>query len=172
MLSMFWPYSYNLERVMEYTNVTFDTHITNPISSLSYQVNLGPQCGYSNINVILIYSVKCRQLGYDINSILTSEIISDIRITLNVFASLLFFKSWLRPVENLDEDICDAILANFTLQNIKKCLIDKSWYDLDLYEIYKKSNTNVGNEVIDILNHMFTLPKKSIIKSGLVKIKR
>lgn len=153
--------SYDLIKIMKYTHIKHDE---NPISILKYQIYIGSRCCYSNINIILIYAVRCRQLGYDISNIITSEIIQNIKVIRATFALLLFPGSWLRPVENLNNDVCDAIYTHFSMEYIKGRLAEKLNPDTDLYEIYKKGD--ISNEVLDILNYIFTLPKNSTIKSG------
>ena len=58
----------------------------NAISTLQRHVNIGPRCCYSNINVILIYMVRCQELGLDITKIITPALIKDIKTTRNAFA--------------------------------------------------------------------------------------
>ena len=78
-------------------------------------------------------------------------------------ATLLFFGSWLRPLTNLDGDTCDAIYTHLTIGHIKNKVLNQS----DLYSLYKQyKDKDLPSEVYDILDGIFTLPEKSIIKSG------
>ncbi|CAH6419038.1 Hypothetical protein HVR_LOCUS227 [uncultured virus] len=152
--------SYGLSRVMDYTRISKEK---DPISSLEYQVSVGSQCAYSNINSILIYMVRCQELGYNISKIVTSEVIADIKATRNAFATLLFLGSWFRPLPNLNDDVYDAIYTHCTIKNIK----DKVKNYPDLHYLYKEhKEKQLPSEVLDMMNNVLSLPKKSIIKSG------
>ena len=155
--------SYDLNKVMRYTTMNLRQHSSERkdlISLLREQVNAGAFRGYSNLNIILIYMVACKQLGYDVTHIVTQDIINDMKMTRNIFASLLFFGTLLQAVEVSDEDVWDAIYTHFDLNYLKTRLSEKIQCNECLEDMDE-------NKVVDILTYVYELPKKSVIKSGM-----
>lgn len=145
--------TYDLEKVINYTR---NKNNSDPVNLLQQQINIGPQYYYSNIDIILIYMVRCQELGYDITNIITHEIIANIKYVLNAFSCLLHFGTWLRPFKNLDDDTCNAIYNNFTFEYIK----NKSAKFPNLFFLYKENR-----DIYSILQDIFTLPKTTVIRS-------
>lgn len=154
--------AYDYARVLEYTK-SHDNY--DALQSLRRQLSICQRCAYSNINVIIILMVRCQQLDIDISDLITKEFIQDIKITGNVFATLLFFGKWLQPIKTSDRDVTDAIYTHLTLANISSKIVNCP----DFYEIYLQYKDKVNelpNDIKVILSDLFHLPKKSVIKSG------
>jgi hypothetical protein len=93
------PNSYDLNKVRNYTGsyIQTDDWVSDPISNLKKRVDWGSNITYSNINIILIYAMRCRNLGYSIQDIITPELIQEMRLIRNTFALLLFINTYLKP---------------------------------------------------------------------------
>ena len=69
-------------------------------------------------------------------------------------------------MDGLDDDTFDAIYTHFNIGFIKGEVF-KQQHCPDLYSLYKEyKDKKLPYEVYEILNDIFTLPEKSIIKSG------
>lgn len=169
--------TYNFDQVIKYTRLNSKWSDNDPLLQLTRQLEAGSKCAYSNINIILIFMVRCQQLGHDVSQIITKDIILDIKNTINAFASLLFLETWFTPVKTLDQsDISDAIYTHLTLDTIKsKCSTLP-----DLFEIYKQNispetktlSDNPSSEIVNMISNIFILPKKSIVESGIQCVKK
>jgi hypothetical protein len=161
--------NYNLENVIGYTQINKKSESSDVKSELIYQLELGAKCAYSNINIILIYAVRCQQVGYNILDIITQDIISDIKNTINAMSSLLFIGTMLRPVENFNDGyVADAIYTHLTLAHLKnKCSNLPNLYDL--YRQYINEDIGlISQEHIDMISDIFILSKKCTVKSGFL----
>ena len=96
--------------------------------------------------------VRCQELGYDIGSVITSELIREMWITRNAFAILLFIHTYLVPVPDLDKEVCDSIFTYFTLTYFK----EKTATLPDLYTIYQTGE--LPDSIRERIEDIFTLP--------------
>lgn len=140
--------SYDWNKVLKYTNIKIDQ---SPVELLKEQIEIGVRCNYANINVILIYMVRCLQSGYE--NIITKEIINDIKLTSKALSFLLFIGNRIRTRKGFRRgDITEAVYTCLTINELKNRLKDIEF-----------SIEDFKPEYIDIL----TLPEKLTIKSGL-----
>lgn len=152
---------YGLSKILDYTkrqNTTFN---------LNEEICRGKRIGYSNINTILITAWRCYQIGKDVSLLINDDLFKDIDLTINTFATLLYFDRYLKPKRNYENDdnsdYVDAVYTHLTFDNIKQILKE---YPTNLGDLL----TLVDNPTNDLLNHLiniFSLPTKSIIKSGM-----
>ena len=158
---------YGKEKVLRYTK-TNKNH-KDYLEDLKHQIDIAIKCGYSNINVIIIYMLRCRQLGHDIKSIVTDDFIMKSWSIYNTYALLLFMHKWIKPRYNFNEDPDkhDAIYTHLTLNNISNKLINSP----DLYKIYqeyKDKPAELPEDIKLLLLSALELPKTSIIKTGIL----
>ena len=142
--------TYDLAKIIPYTSkISKD-----PLTLLQSEVDLSRRCAFSNINCILIYMVRCQELGHNIDSLITPELIREMWITRNAFAILLFIHTYFVPVPNLDDDMCNCIFTYFTLKYFKEQMATLP----DLYTIYQTGELPDALRIQ--MEAMFTLPSQ------------
>jgi len=131
----------------------------NITSVLQTKINYGSNIGYTNLDEILLHTIKAHQLGHNIFNIITPDLIQDIKATINVFASLLFFESYIIPVEDLNKYTLIGIRKYFTLSQIKNRILGYP----NLYQIYKSNELSI--DLFHMISSIYTLPQKIVVDS-------
>jgi hypothetical protein len=115
---------------------------------LGDQLKRGPSICYSNINIILIYYVRCQQLGYNVDGILN---IPEMKKCLNVISTFLFLEKWLK----CHNKQCDKI--NISFENLLEN-IDSQYDYLDIFSQYEDSE-KLPEDVEQSLLKLYNLPE-------------
>lgn len=157
---------YNLDKVLtKYANIPDPEDQTDSFTAFEHQVKIATTCGFSNINVLLIFMMRCQQEGIDIKEHITDNFINQAKMTCNAFASLLMFHTWLRPYSSqMDTNLTDAVYTHFNLKSITNKLTLNSPDFLNIYLEYK--DNSLPENIKEILADIFILPKITIIQSG------
>lgn len=160
---------YTLKKIINrYTQSRLLT-LDNVLFSLKCQVDLGPKILFSNINIILIYAARYRQLGGDLSELpFMQSLESRIQSSIGIFYFLMLIGHGIEAdyslLDSLSKEerqgIFDAIYTHYSSEK----LIDKfSEIGISLHEIYK----NPDPESIRILLNLVELPKTSVILTGM-----
>jgi hypothetical protein len=147
-----------LKNTLDHIELCRDNEEYDVLELLQYQLNIGKDIGYSNLNIILIYAARCQMLnvGCTID-------IEDIKTTFDVFSSLLYFDKYIVPATNLKRKDYDNIFENMTLDKLKEKFRNIHY---DFYEIYK--NGVVTSKIVETLINLFTFEdsKPFILSKG------
>jgi hypothetical protein len=129
----------------------------NIMLSIQSKINYSSKIGYTNLDIILAHTIRAHELGHNIFNIITPELIQDIKATISVFGSLLFFGTYIIPNEDNDENVCLAVGEYFNIVWLKNRMIGYP----DFYQIYKTNK--ISDDVFYMLSSLYILPPRDDI---------
>ena len=166
---------YTLEKIIDnYAKAKLETQSTVELGeTIKSQVQHGINISYSNINLLLIYIARAKQVGIPTSAFLSSEDIDE--LYKNIEGTIQFFYLVLLLGKKIGfnhdvlnamcpesrDDTCDAICMHLSFKSILKKIIDSK---IDLKAIYE--NPNPSDLDLKQVTNLLILPKESIVISG------
>lgn len=162
---------YSLNDVQRYAFMKVLSNKEQMITLAQENIKSGVGTLFSNINLMLIYIARLKQIGIDNSEWITQEeldnVYQQIQASLQFLYLILLLGSKINPdyelLDRLDlmakKDTIDSVYTHLTAENILKKIIETK---IDIKAIYE--NPNVSISELESVAHLLKLPETSIVR--------
>lgn len=160
---------YTLQKIIKnYTEIQVITNKEDILRDLENAIFYSIDYAFSNINIILIYSVRALEFGFDISKILSSDFFNNLEIHKEIFKTILYLDTDIvanpniKNFEEYDLPIHDSLNYKILFNKIKKLNLTAAEV-IKLFELPKEQKDFSNNPYELSITNIFVANDKKII---------